>query len=72
MKIYFISTLNVIVCQAYDPDVTEYQHTQPTEEALIERIELRRVAHAIEVYNTMKRLGITFVFLSTQSEQCRP
>ena len=39
--------------------MTEYQHVQPTEEALIERIELRRVLHAMEVYEMMKKLGIT-------------
>ena len=49
--------------QAYDPDVTEYQHTQATEEALLERIQLRRVAHAMEVYIAMKRLGRPQLFL---------
>ena len=44
--------------QAYEPEVMYYEHQKPTEEALIERINLRRVKHAIEVHKKMEKLGM--------------
>ena len=46
-----------LLLQAYDPDMREYKHTEPTEAALIERIELRQVKHAIQIYRKMKKLS---------------
>ena len=52
--------------QAFDPEILEYQHTEPTEAALIERIEMRRVTHAIEIYKRMQQLG-KFIFTLNSS-----
>ncbi|KAK3590258.1 hypothetical protein CHS0354_041336 [Potamilus streckersoni] len=42
---------------AFMPPKTSYDHTDPTELALIERIQMRHVKNAIEIYQHIKRNG---------------
>ncbi|KAL5022050.1 hypothetical protein ScPMuIL_001205 [Solemya velum] len=43
--------------QAYQPPQTEYAHPEPSEDALMERIGMRRVIDAIEVYKNLRQSG---------------